>query len=81
MHLYNNRLQLFNNRDSNELHRIFITNSYKYSFHDDEEGSEDESEDESEDDDDAMDIEELDLDPPVVVDAVNIIVNDVIMDE
>lgn len=82
MHLYNNRLQLFNNRDSNELHRIFINNTYKYSFHDDEEEEEEESEEEEsdEDDDDAMDIEEPD--PPVVVDAVNIIVNDIIlMDE
>jgi len=83
MHLYNNRLQLFNNRDSNELHRIFINDSYKYSFHADEEESgseseEEESESESDEEENAMDVEEPE---PRVVDAVNIIVNDIFMDE
>jgi hypothetical protein len=59
MHLYNNILQLFNNRDSYELSCIFLNSSYKYSFDvDNEEISESESEPDSDSDSEEEDIEE-----------------------
>jgi len=80
IHIYNNPMQLFNNRDSSELHRIFVTNHYKFSYltepepddsssEEEEESSSEEDEDSSEEDEDSSeedeDVIEEPLPPPV----------------
>ena len=72
---YNNKLQLFNNRDSYELKCIFIHNTHKYTFsrvsgEDNEEDDDDDDEDE-EDDEDVEEEEDEEPEPdqnnPVII--------------
>jgi len=65
---YNNKLQLFNNRDSYELKCIFINNTHKYTFSSVAEEEEEEEHDDD-DDDDEMDVEP-DPDQVVVIDLI-----------
>jgi len=87
LQFYNNTLQLFNNRDSTELHRIFVNNPYKYLAPDDVDmpddasvsSSEDEEEDEEEDE--PIPVQEpihIDVDPPI--NEAIVLVNDIMND-
>lgn len=73
MHYYNNNLQLFNNRDANELNCIFINNTRKYTFNveyleEEEESSSEEEEEESSEEEEEEAQEEVEvLDPAIVI--------------
>jgi hypothetical protein len=54
--LYNNPMQLFNNRDSSDLHRIFLNTYHKFTYlnHEDEDEDEDTSSDEEEEEEEPV---------------------------
>jgi hypothetical protein len=75
--LYNNSMQLFNNRDNKDLSNIFLYNSYKDDIehaYSDSDTDEDESDDESETDDDS----EVHLDDPPTQEEADVIYDFVI---
>ena len=70
MHLYNNTMQLFNNRDSHDVNRVLVNNPDKYGVFEEDDTDEDENDNNSsssEEDEDASEPMQVDNDQVIVL--------------